>query len=155
MWKTSAIQDRGNTRKAHVPKAPSIYGGSCRHKATEGGERGRGSWLCVASYRCIVHKRENPRGTQRKNFLLLLLHEPPPRLLTGGAFAKNLPPAGFFNAAGFSLYYALCMEFSERASRSPPHTPQYSSPSHPQYTHYTAHTTAPAPRTRPASCIRA
>ena len=34
---------------------------------------------------------------------LLLLPEPSPRLLTGGASAKNLPPAGFLNAAGFPL----------------------------------------------------
>ena len=34
--------------------------------------------LCIASYRCIVYKKANSRGTQRKNSLLLLLSEPPP-----------------------------------------------------------------------------
>ena len=37
-------------------------------------------------------------------FNLVLLPEPSPRLLTGGAYAKNLPPAGFLNAAGFPLF---------------------------------------------------
>ena len=38
--------------------------------------------------------------------ILVLLPEPSPRLLTGGAYAKYLPPAGFLNAAGFPLFPA-------------------------------------------------
>ena len=38
--------------------------------------------------------------------ILVLLPEPSPRLLTGGAYAKYLPPAGFLNAAGFALFLA-------------------------------------------------
>ena len=38
--------------------------------------------------------------------ILVLLPEPSPRLLTGGAYAKYLPSAGFLNAAGFALFLA-------------------------------------------------
>ena len=47
---------------------------------------------------------ETPQGEVEKLLILVLLPEPSPRLLTGGASAKNLPPAGFLYAAGFPLF---------------------------------------------------
>ena len=72
--------------------------------------------------------RENPRGRIDKVLSLVLLPEPSPRLLTGGAYAKNLPPAGFLNAAALRGLTSGYVSINQTAApTAPPDMPDNTS----------------------------